>query len=106
MLGNQLNRYASEVVSLAAGKNGGKDLLRIGSRKQKLHMFGRLLESFEQGVEGRRREHVDFVDNVNFEFSAGRSVLARLAKLSHLLDAIVARAVDLENIQRSPFGDF
>src|SRR5207248_7245132 len=58
-----------------------------------------------QGVERRRRKHVHFVDDVDFEFRIGGHVFAGLPQLAHLLDTVVARAVDFQNVERTALGD-
>src|SRR6266852_9243617 len=68
-------------------------------------MVRRLFEGFEQGIEGRRREHVYFVNDVDLEARHGRGVLARLAQLPDLFDAVVAGAVYLEYIEGTALGD-
>lgn len=97
---------AAEVEALAAGEDGGQHLLRVRGGEHELHVRRRLLEGLEQRVERRRGEHVDFVDDVDFELRGGGRELARLAQLAHLLDAVVARAVDLQHVERAALGDF
>ncbi len=106
MFGNQRRRDAPQVEALAARHNRWQDLLRVGRGEHEFHMFGRLFQGLEQRVERRGREHVDFVNDVNLETRAGRRVAAGLAQFAHLLDAIVAGAVNLKHVQRTPLGDF
>jgi hypothetical protein len=49
---------------------------------------------------------VDLVNDVDLELRIGGRVFARLAQLAHLLDAVVARAVNLQHVERTAFGDF
>ena len=106
VFGDEGRRDAPQVEPLAAREDGGQDLLRVGRGEHELHVLGRLFEGLEQRVERRRREHVDFVNDVDLELGAGRGVLAGLAQLADLLDAVVAGAVDFEHVQRAAFGDF
>ena len=103
---HQFDRDAAQVEALAAGENRRQHLLRVGGGEHELHMRGRLLQRLEQRVEGRRREHVNFVDDVDLELPPGRRVLAGLAQFPHLLHAVVARAVDLHHVERAALGDF
>ena len=106
MLGDERAWNPAQVEPLAARKNRREDFFRIGRREHELHMRGRLLQSFQQRVEGRRRKHVNFVNDVNFELRVGGRVFAGLAKFAHLFDAIVARAVNFQDVQRAALGDF
>ena len=45
------------------------------------------------------------VDDVNFEAATRRRVRRGIAQLAHLLHAVVARAVNFQNIQRAALGD-
>ena len=45
-------------MALAAGENGRGDLLQLGGREDEHEVLRRLLENFQQRVEGRVREHV------------------------------------------------
>ena len=106
VFGNEGSRDAPQVEALAAGKDGRQDLLGVGCREHKLHVLRRLFEGLEQGIERRSREHVNFVNDVDLKPGGGRSVSAGLPQLADLLDAIIAGAVDFENVQRPALGDF
>ena len=96
----------AQVKTLAARKDGRQDLLRVGRGEHELHVRRRLFERFEQRVERRRREHVDFVNDVDFELRIGGRVFAGLAQFADLFDAVVARAVNFQNVQRAALGNF
>ena len=53
---------------LAARTDRDRHLMRLRGGQQKDYVRGRLFQRLEQRVEGRLREHVDFVNNVNFIF--------------------------------------
>ncbi len=103
---DERRRNASQIEALAARKNGRQHLFGIGRGEHEFHVRRRLFERLEQRVERRRREHVHLVDDVDLELAVRRNVLARLAQLPHLLDAVVARAVNFQHIHRTAFGDF
>jgi hypothetical protein len=63
------------------------------------------LEGLEQRVERRRGQHVDLVDDVDLVLPAGRRVADVVAQLAHLLDAVVAGAVDFEYVEAVAGGD-
>ena len=41
----------------------------VGCRENKFDMRWRFFKRFQQRVEGRVGQHVDFVDNINLEFA-------------------------------------
>src|ERR1035438_836498 len=98
VFGDERRRDASQVEPLAPRQDCRQHLLGVCRREHELHMLRRLLQGLEQRIERRRREHVDFVDDVDLVSGAGRRVLARLPQLANLLDAVVACAVYFKHV--------
>ncbi len=106
VLGDERGRDAAQVEPLAARQDRRQHLLRVGRGEHELHVRRRLFQRLEQRVERRRREHVDFVNDVDLELRAGGRVFAGLAQLADLLDAVVAGAVNFQHVERAALGDF
>ena len=106
VIDDELDRNAAEIEPLAARENGGQHLLRLGRGEHELHMRRRLFERLEERVEGLLREHVNFVNDVDFELRGGGRVLHRLAQLADFINATVARAVNFQHVERAALGDF
>ena len=106
MVGRHVIADGLEVEALAAADDRGRKFVRLGRGEEEFHVGRRLLEGFEQGVEGRTAQHVNLVDQVDAELASCRQEADVLAQLADLLDAIVARAVDLEDIETDPGGNF
>ena len=68
---------AGEVEALAARQDGDRDLVRLGRREDELHVRRRLLQRLEQGVERLRRQHVNFVDDVDLVARSAAGETAR-----------------------------
>ena len=96
---------AAEVEALAAGKDRRQHLLRVGGGEEELHVLRRLFKGLEQRVKRRCGEHVDFVDDEDFELRRRRHVFDRLAQLADLLDAVVACAVNFQHVHGTALGD-
>ena len=60
-----IERDPAEIEALAAAEDRGQHPLRIRGRQHEHHPRWRLLEGFEQGIEGRRGEHVAFIHHVD-----------------------------------------
>ena len=105
MMRDQVRRDAMQIEALAAAQNCRQNFLRLGRREDELHVRRRFFQRLEQRVERRRSEHVHFVDDVDLEVPFARRVAHVVAQLAHLLDAVVARAVDLEDIEAVAAGD-
>ena len=99
------SRDAAEVEALTAREDGLGDRLYLSGRKDKNHVLRRLFQSLQQGVEGRRREHVHFVDNINLVSAFGRGVTHDLAQLADVIDAIVRGAVYLKYVHAGRSGN-
>ena len=61
-------------------------------------MRRRLLERLEQRIEGVRREHVHFVDQVDLVAAARRRVLHVVEQLARVIDAGARGGIDLDQI--------
>ena len=59
------HRDAPELVALAAREHRGGYLVDFGGRQDEDGVGRRLLQRLQQGVESRRGEHVDFVDDID-----------------------------------------
>ncbi len=105
MLRNQISGNAVKIEALAATQNGRQNLLRLGRGENKFHMRRRFFERLQKGVERRRRQHVHFVDEINFVTTLRRRITNVLAQLAHVLDAIVAGAIDLDHVEAVAAGD-
>ena len=63
-------------------------------------MWRRLLERLEERVPRVRGEHVRLVDDVDLAAQRRRKIADALAQLAHVVDAAIARGVDLEDVDR------
>ena len=55
--------HALEIVDLATAEDGGKNLVLLGGGENEDHMCWRLLECFQECIEGCGGEHVNLVDD-------------------------------------------
>ena len=92
---------AAEVEALRAREDRREHLVRLGRREDEQGVLGRLLERLQDRVEGARREHVHLVEDVDLLLGALRRDADRLAQLAHVVDAVVARGVDLDDVDRA-----
>ena len=69
-------------------------------------MLRRLLERLEHRVERRLRQHVHFVDQIDFVAADGRRVARVIENIAHVVDAGVRRRIELEQIDESTGVDF
>ena len=83
---------------LAARADGLGDVLGLRGSHHEDDVVGRLLEGFEQGVEGRVGDLVGFVEDVDLVLVAGGTVAGGVAKLTDLVDATVGGGVDLDDV--------
>ena len=98
VLGNGLGGDRPQVEALAARYDGGEDLIRFGGGENELYVLRRLLECFEQGIEGGRSKHVHLVNVVDFEFALCRGKLNVFTDISDVIDAIVGGSVNFDDI--------
>ena len=101
-LGDVLRRNTPEVETLAAREDRRQQLVHLGRRQNEDHVRGRLLQRFQKRVEGRHRKHVHLVDDVHAVFGACRRKVRFLNQGADAVDAVVARRVDLHNVEDRP----
>jgi hypothetical protein len=68
-------------------------------------MSRRLLQGFQQRVERLLRQHVNFVDDVDFIITANRCEADIFSKFANLIDAVVAGTVDFEHVEAYTLGN-
>ena len=90
-----------KVVPLTPRLDGIEHFMWLGGRKDKMDGRRRLFEKLEQRVERLVGEHMHFIDDED-SAAQGRSSMRSLLQLAHVVDAVVACAVDLLDIQRMP----
>ena len=89
---------ASEVVDLTTRKDGGQHLMTLGSSQDEDGMTRGFLQSLEESIERRRREHVYLVDDEHL-------VATNLGRYAHLVDEfanvvnrVIRRSIELMDI--------
>ena len=75
-------------------------------RKNKDRMTGRLLQGFEQGIEGRVGEHMDFVDDIDPIGAMKRRKFHVLSQFSHIVHPGVRRSVNFDDIDGITTSNF
>ena len=87
-----------EIEPLAAGQNGGRQLMHLGGGQDKHDMGRRLLQRLEQGVEGPSGQHVYLVDDIHPVFGHRRGEVDLLAQIPDVVHPVVGRGVDFHHI--------
>src|SRR5207249_9572250 len=98
MFCNDLSRDPSQVKSLTPAQDGWQNFVWLGGCKNEDHVGRWFFQSFQQRVERLLCQHVDLVNNVDFEPAARREADV-FTKFTDLIDAVITRAVDLEHIE-------
>ncbi len=95
----------AQVEALAAGEDGHRHLADLGGGEDELGVGRRLLQGLQQGVEGRRGQHVHFVDDIDLVARLGGGVAHPVEQLAHLVDLAAAGGVELQHIQVPALDD-
>src|SRR5258706_1485559 len=99
MAGNVINCDSSEIINLATRKNSRDDFMLLGCRQNKYRIRWRLFKGFQECIERTSREHVNFVYNIDFIFSAYRGVANLLNEGTDIFNRIIGSGVKLKDIQ-------
>ena len=83
---------------MGARANGRDNLFGLGGRKNKFHVLWWFLNNLEQRIEALRGNHVGLVENEDFVAVAVGGKNCSLAKLTGVVNAVVAGGIDLDNV--------
>ena len=95
----------AKVEALAAREHGDGHLADLGRGEDEFHMRGRLFERLEERVEGARRQHVNFVDNVDLVARRRCAIGHRVNDFADVADARAAGGVHLEHVDVAALRD-
>ena len=96
---------ALEGEALAPGENGGRDLVQLRGGQDEHQVLRRLLNGFQQGVEGLGGQHVDLVDDVDPLFQHRGGVYRLAEQLPDVVHPAVAGGVQLRHVQQGAAVD-
>jgi len=96
----------AKIEALATGENRSRKFLNFRRGEDKLYVRGRFFKGFEKGVEGLGCEHMNFVDDIDFEFSTGWGVGNAFPKFLDTFNAPVGGTVNLKDIEAPALLNF
>ena len=106
VIDDKLGRHLLEVELQTTRQYRHWDFLRIGRRQDELDMRRRFLQRLQHGVEGRIRQHVYFVDDIDLKATARRRIHGVFQQLPHFIDLGVSRRIHFEQIDETAAVDF
>ena len=96
---------APQVEALAARQHGDRNLADLGGGEDELDVRRRLFQRLQQAVEGLRRQHVHFVDDVDLVARRNRGVAHPLDDVADVVDAGMRGGVHLDHVDMAAFHD-
>ena len=105
MVGQHLGRHALQIEPLATRQDRGRHLVHLGGGHDELHARRRFFQRFQQRVERRLRQHVDFVDDVDLVTGRYGGIAHALDDLAHIINAGVGRGVHFHNVHMAAGRD-
>ena len=91
---------------LAARPDGLRNVLRLGGRQHEHDVSGRLFQRLQQRIERRVRDLMRFIQNVDFEAVARRTIPRPFAQLADLINAAVGCRVNFDDVHRIAGANF
>ncbi len=95
----------AQVKTLAARQHRHRHFPDFRGGEYEFGVLRRLFQRLQEGVERRRREHVDFVDDVDLVARAGRRIAHAVVDLAHVVDAGMGRGVHFQHVHVPAFHD-
>ncbi len=103
---NFLKAHGAKTEMLAARADGLRNIFRLGRRQHEHDMAGRLFQRLQQRIEGGIGDLVGFVENVDLEAVARRTIARRLAQFADLIDAAIGGGVNFDHVHGIAGPDF
>ena len=97
-------REGSEREALESGDDGRADLAGVGRAEDEEDAVGRLLERLEEDVPALL-DALDLVDDEDLVAQVGRSRIDARHELAHVVDLVVGRGIELDDVEGPPFAD-
>ncbi len=91
---------------LAARADGLRNILGLGGGHHKDDVAGRLLQRFKQRIEGGVGDLVRFVENVDFEAVARRTIAGGFAQFADFVDAAIGGRINFDYVDRVAGANF
>ena len=104
MCRHHVGRHAPEVEPHAAAEDRHRHLADFGGGEDELHMRGRFFQRLQQRVEGGGRQHVHFVDDIDFEPRRGGTIVNGINDFADVAHAGAAGRVHLHHVDMAAFG--
>ena len=96
---------APDVEALEARQDRRREARRLGRGEHEDDEVGRLLERLQERVPGVLGDLVRLVEDVDLAPELAGRVRQALAQVADVVDAAVARGVDLDEVERRPLAD-
>ena len=99
------HRQPTHVVTLKARQDRRRERRRLGRGEHEDDEVGRLLDRLQECVPGGARDLVRLIEDIDLAPQLARRVSQSLAQVADVVDAAVARGVDLDQVERRPLAD-
>ena len=96
---------ALQVIALAAGQDGHRNLADLGGGKDEFDVGGRFFQRLQQGVERPCRQHVHLVEDDDLVARFGGPIGDRRQDVAHLVDLGVRGRVIFQHVHMAAFGN-
>ena len=105
MIDHHLRLDPAQIKALAAAEDGYGNLANFRGCEDEFDVLGRFFQRLQQGVEGVFRQHMHFVDDIDFVPRAGRSIVDRVNDLTNVIHPGAAGGVHFQDIDMTAFCD-
>ena len=98
---DDLRGDALKIEALAAGLDGGRDLVNLGGGQNEDDVLRRLLHDFQQGIDRPARKHMGLIDDIDPVFCDIGQENGFLPQVTDVIDTVIAGGIDLHNIHQT-----
>ena len=95
----------AQIEALAARQHRDRHFADFGGGENEFGVRRRLFQRLQQRVEGGAREHVHFVEDIDFVARRDRRIADGVVDLAHVVDAVMGGGIHLDDVEMAAFHD-
>ena len=95
----------AQIKTLASGQDSCRHFADFGSRKNEFYIFRRLFQRLQQCIKCIFRQHMHFINNIDFINSRDRAIGRTLNNLAHIIHTRIAGCIHFQHINMFAFAN-
>ena len=105
MGGKLISFHPPQIKALAPRQDSRRHFADFGCGKDEFHIFRRFFQRFQQGIKGTVRQHMHFVNNVDFIACRHCPIRRTFNNVTYIIDPCFAGRIHFHHVNMTSIGD-